>query len=177
MRTKTMPTRPSFASMTAMLAASVVTAIVACDQSFTSPRSLAGHDVSLASVKQLDISRCATTNTGFTTTFTHPYFGSAPVGNQLVLEADEGGEHTRNEVTVLALTRNIGGVTARVIEEREFTDGTLAEVTYNYFVQASDGSICYYGEDVDAYENGSVTHEGAWCGVGPNQPGIFLPAD
>ena len=172
-----MPTRPPLASMIAMLAASVLTAIVACDQPSTSPRSLAGQEVSLSSVKKLDVSRCATTNTGFTTNFTHPYFGSTPVGNQLVLEADEGGEHTRNEVTVLALTRNIGGVTARVIEEREFTNGTLAEVTYNYFVQASDGSICYYGEDVDAYENGTVTHEGAWCGVGPNQPGIFLPAE
>ena len=172
-----MSTRPPFAATTAVLAASVLAAIVACDQPSTSPRRLAGQEVSLSSAKKLDVAVCATTNTGFTTNFTHPYFGSSPVGNQLVLEADEGGEHTRNEVTVLALTRNIGGVTTRVIEEREFTDGTLAEVTYNYFVQASDGSICYYGEDVDVYENGTVTHEGAWCGVGPNEPGIFLPAD
>jgi hypothetical protein len=173
----TMPTKPPPAALTAVLAASVLTALAACDQPSTSTRSLAGQEVSLSSAKKLDVSRCATTNTGFTTNFSHPYFGSTPVGNQLVLEADEGGEHTRNEVTVLALTRNIGGVTTRVIEEREFTDGTLAEVTYNYFVQASDGSICYYGEDVDVYENGTITHEGAWCGVGPNQPGIFLPAD
>jgi hypothetical protein len=172
----TMPALPSLATTTSALVASALIVIAGCDPP-SSPRQLAGQEVSLASAKKLDISRCATTNTGFTTNFTHPYFGSSPVGNQLVLEADEGGEHTRNEITVLALTRNIGGVTTRVIEEREFTNGTLAEVTYNYFVQASDGSVCYYGEDVDAYENGTVTHEGAWCGVGPNQPGVFLPAD
>ena len=168
---------PSPAPAAVVLAVSALSLVAACDRESTSPRELAGQEVSLTSVKKLDISRCATSHTGFSTNFSHPYFGSTPVGNQLVLEADEGGEHTRNEITVLALTRNIGGVTTRVIEEREFTNGTLAEVTYNYFVQASDGSICYYGEDVDAYDNGTVTHGGAWCGVGPNQPGVFLPAD
>ena len=90
-----MPTKPRLAAVTAVLAASVLTAIVACDQPPTSPRSLAGQEVSLSSAKKLDISRCATTNTGFTTTFTDPYFGCpARSGHQLVLEADEGnGEH------------------------------------------------------------------------------------
>ena len=63
------------------------------------------------------------------------------------------------------------------LEEREFVDNTLAEVTWNYHAQASDGTVCYFGEDVDVYENGTITHAGAWCGVGPNQPGIFVPAN
>jgi len=168
-----MPTRPSLA---AVLAASALTTIVACDQPSTSPRSLAGQEVSLSSAKKLDISVCATTNTGFTTTFTNPYFLPGAGGHQLVLEADENGEHLRIEMTLLTVTRNVDAVTVRVLEEREFVDNTMAEVTWNYHAQASDGTVCYFGEDVDVYENGTITHEGAWCGVGPNQPGIFVPA-
>jgi hypothetical protein len=163
-------------TVVAWLAPLALTMVTAFDR-YAESLPLSAQEVSQASVKRIDVSRCATTNTGYTTNFTHTYFGSTPVGNQLVLEGDEAGEHTRNEITVLALTRNIGGVTTRVIEEREFTNGKLAEVSYNYFVQARDGSICYYGEDVDAYEKGTVTHGGAWCGVGPNHPGVFLPAD
>ena len=163
-------------AVVASLASFAVTMITAFNR-YAEPQQPAAREVSQASAMKIDVSRCATTNTGFTTNFTHPYFGSTPVGNQLVLEGDEAREHTRNEITVLALTRNIGGVTTRVIEEREFTNGKLAEVSYNYFVQARDGSICYYGEDVDAYEKGAVTHGGAWCAVGPNHPGVFLPAD
>ena len=151
--------------------------------------------MSLSSAKKLDISRCATTNTGFTTTFTNPYFLPGAGGHQLVLEADENGEHLRIEMTLLTVTRNVGGVTTRVLEEREFVDNTLAEVTWNYHAQASDGTVCYFGEDVDVYDNGTITHAApgapwgraglfgpaspfgivAWCGVGPNQPGIFVP--
>jgi hypothetical protein len=163
----------------ALLAASAVTLAIACSQSEPSDtdRTLEGNGVSLAAAKKLDVSRCATTNPGFTTAFTNPFFLHGTVGYQLVLEADEDGHHTRNEMTILNVTRNVGGVTVRVLEEREFVDKTLTEVTWNYHVQASDGSICYFGEDVDAYENGTITHEGAWCGVGANQPGIFIPAD
>jgi hypothetical protein len=65
-----------------------------------------------------------------------------------------------------------------VVEEREQQDGELVEVSRNYFAQAKDGSVCYFGEDVDIYERGKVvSHESAWlAGVGKNRPGIVMPA-
>ena len=54
----------------------------------------------------------------------------------------------------------------------------MFEVSWNYFARAHDGTICYFGEDVDIYEDAGIYHEGAWCaGHGENQPGIFMPAD
>lgn len=127
--------------------------------------------------KKLELSLCSPGRGGFTIVSTNPWF-PMDVGRQLILSGEEDGETVTLQFTVLNLTRVIAGVTTRVIEEREFVDGELAEVSWNYFVQASDGTICYYGEDVDIYEDGGVSHEGAWCAGTPgNQAGIFMPAN
>ena len=126
--------------------------------------------------KKLDLALCAPGRGGFTLVGTNPWFPLA-VGRQLVLEAEEDGETITMQLTVLDRTRVIEGVVTRVVEEREFVDGELSEVTWNYHVQASDGTICYYGEDVDVYDEDGITHEGAWCPGGDNQAGIFMPAD
>ncbi|HET8622160.1 MAG TPA: hypothetical protein VFM14_01225 [Gemmatimonadales bacterium] len=129
------------------------------------------------SVKKLSIARCAPGQGGFTIASTNPYYPLGPVGRQWILTGAEDGEAIILQVTVLDQTRVIEGVTTRVIEERETIDGELFEVTWNYFVQAADGTICYYGEDVDIFEEGGISHEGAWCAGGGNLPGIFMPAD
>ena len=129
-----------------------------------------------ASEKKLDLARCAPTVGGFTIVSTNPWF-PMDVGRQLILEGEEEGQTITLQVTVLDRTRLIQGVLTRVVEEREWVDEELAEVTWNYHVQAPDGTICYYGEDVDIYEDGEITHEGAWCPGGNNLPGIFMPAD
>ena len=61
--------------------------------------------------------------------------------------------------------------------ETEFNDDVLVETTRNYFAQAPDGTVCYFGEDADIYENGMVvSHEGSWrAGEGGNLPGIVMP--
>ncbi len=48
----------------------------------------------------------------------------------------------------------------------------------NFFVQTGDGTVCYYGEDVDIYANGAiVSHDGAWrAGVSGATAGILMPA-
>jgi hypothetical protein len=130
-----------------------------------------------ATATVLSLARCAPGVGGFTIAFTNPFF-PAPVGRQWVLEGEEDGEDVKVQITVLNMTRLISGVTTRVIEEREWENDELLEVSWNYYVQASDLSVCYYGEDVDIYEDGGITHEGAWCASTPgNQPGIFLPGD
>ncbi len=71
----------------------------------------------------------------------------------------------------------VAGVTTRVVEEREWIDDELVEVSRNFVAQAADGSVCYFGEDVDDYRDGEVVgHAGAWrAGVGDASPGILMP--
>lgn len=104
-------------------------------------------------------------------------------GHQLILEGIDDDELVRVEITVLREkeTLNINGigrVKARVVEEREFADGELTEVSRNFFAMCKDTQdIYYFGEDVDNYEDGElVDHEGAWrAGVDGATPGILMP--
>jgi hypothetical protein len=129
---------------------------------------------------ELDISVCAPENGPFSLEVDNQYF-PLPVGRQLILEGDEDGALLRVEFTVLDETEEVAGVTARVIEERESEDDVLVEVSRNFFVQAPDGTVCYYGEDVDIYDETGTTvisHESAWrAGVDGALPGIQMPAD
>jgi hypothetical protein len=74
---------------------------------------------------------------------------------------DKGG---RLLVTVLDATESVGGVTTRVVEEREWKGTQLVEVSRNYFaLDPKSGNVYYFGEDVDIYEHGKVVgHEGSW---------------
>ena len=67
-------------------------------------------------------------------------------------------------ITVLDETRSVGGINARIVEERESKDGALVEVSRNYFaIDDKSKDVYYLGEDVDMYKNGKVTsHEGSW---------------
>lgn len=69
-------------------------------------------------------------------------------------------------------------VAALAIEDREYADGKLAEVTLDYFAQADDGAVYYLGEDVDEYKNGKIVgHSGAWLlGRDTQKPGVLIPA-
>jgi hypothetical protein len=117
------------------------------------------------SLTLLDTALCSPTG-DFTLESTNPYF-PMEVGKQWVLE----GGNERVEVTVLDETEIVAGVTTRVIEEREYKNGKVKEVSRNYFAQASDGTVCYFGEAVDP-------HEGVWRADDPGSgPGIIMPAD
>jgi hypothetical protein len=76
-------------------------------------------------------------------------------------------------------TEVVAGVTTRILVETEFEDGEIVEVSRNFFAQAPDGSVCYFGEEVDIFEDGEiVSHEGAWrAGEDGNLPGIMMPGD
>jgi hypothetical protein len=69
-------------------------------------------------------------------------------------------------------------VEALAVEDKEFDDGKLAEITLDYFAQDDDGTVYYLGEDVDEYKDGSVSgHGGAWLlGKDTQKPGVLLPA-
>lgn len=97
------------------------------------------------------------------------------VGNRYTYEGGNG----RLVITVLDETEEIGDVTARVVEEREFENDELIEVSRNFFAQASNGAVCYFGETVENYQNGVVINtNGSWqADEGENAPGIFMPPD
>ncbi len=128
-------------------------------------------------VETEDIALCAPGAGSFSHSLTNPYFPMS-VGRQLILEGTEGGKAVLLQVTALPDTELVGGAWTRVIEERETVDGALLEVSRNFFVQAAGGAVCYFGEDVDIYENGTITsHDGAWrAGEAGAVSGLFMPA-
>ena len=108
----------------------------------------------------------------------NPYFILKP-GCRLTLEGNEGGKTVRLVVLVLDETKTIGGIEARVVEERETENGVLVEVSRNYFaIHKTTRDVYYLGEDVDIYKDGKVVdHEGAWLhGMSQARFGLMMPA-
>ena len=97
-------------------------------------------------------------------------------GFQLVLASAT----TKLTITVLNETREINGITTRVVEEREEENGALVEVSRNLFAMDQEtGDLFYFGEEVDIYERGSiVSHSGAWLAyTNGNRPGLMMPGN
>jgi len=80
-------------------------------------------------------------------------------------------------ISVLDQTTVVDGVTTRIVEEREEKNGAPAEISRNYFaIDPRTGDVYYFGEDVDVYEGGRVTHPGVWrSGVGGARFGLAMP--
>jgi len=137
-----------------------------------------GDNPPAANYAELPVDICAPDQTigAFTIDIDNQYF-PLPLGRQLTLEGDDDGEFVRVIITVLDQIEDVAGVSTRVVEEAEYEDGELVEISRNFFVQAPDGTVCYYGEDVDDYENGVVvSHEGGWrAGIDGGLPGIIMP--
>ena len=126
------------------------------------------EDVSGEWQEEFGISQCKLLTTG-----RNDYFVLEP-GFQLVLQDDE----TRLQITVLDETKTVSGVVTRVVEEREWKDGKLYEVSRNYFAMCEQTKdVFYFGEDVDFYEGGKVVkHDGSWiAGKNGNKPGLMMP--
>jgi hypothetical protein len=123
----------------------------------------------------------------------NPYHPFQPGGVKVFTGHERG---TREVVTHLYLTETrmfeFDGETVecRILRESALEDGELVEISDNYFAQADDGTVYYFGEVVDDYEGGIVVgHEGSWLVGGPtlssdpadagNAPGpaVFMPAN
>lgn len=118
----------------------------------------------------------------FTASGSNPYF-PLWVGHGVHLEGVEEEEGETVEVsltiTVLDETELVDGVVTRVVEEREFIDGEIYEVSRNFFATCREtGDVWYFGEDVDFYEEGEIVdHHGSWrAGIDGAQPGIQMPS-
>ena len=125
--------------------------------------------------QNLDRSRCS-----FTTVGSNPYFPLWP-GLVAHLEGEEEDEGETIPIaarnSVLHETIFIDGVLTRVVEEREWEDGELVEVSRNFFAECREtGDVWYFGEDVDDYEDGEIVgHGGQWrAGLDGATAGILV---
>ena len=95
-------------------------------------------------------------------------------GHRLVLES--GTEKV--VITVLNDTVMVGKTETRVVEEREYENGELKEVSRNFFaICRKTGNVFYFGEDVDVYSKGKIVrHSGAWrADAKDSQAGLIMP--
>ena len=112
------------------------------------------------------------------------------VGSESMLEDEEGD--VQLVISVPGDTVEVAGVDTRVLVERESEGELLIEVSRNFFAQAPDGTVCYFGEDVDICDTGlepdgnggflcdgeEPDHSGEWrAGENGAIPGIFMLAD
>ena len=107
----------------------------------------------------------------------NPFFPLVP-GSQIRLKGPEDGARIDLWITVLDDTEMVDGVLTRVVEEREWEEGELVEVSRNFFaICAPRNDVFYFGEDVDNYEDGQIVdHEGSWrAGENGARPGIIMP--
>ena len=120
---------------------------------------------------------CDPSSGTFTTEIDNEFF-PLPVGHRVTLEGEEGSSHLLVRITSLDETETVAGVETRVVEEFESRDGVVVEISRNFFAQAQDGTVCYFGEDVEIFDGaGNVTsNSGEWrAGEGESEPGIFMP--
>jgi len=138
-----------------------------------------------------DLAACSFSSTGG-----NAFFSLDPVPgpmNPILLEGEEDAELVQVEISVLNLTESVdlsnlglGIVETRVIEEMEWIDSELVEVSRNFFARCTEtNDVYYFGEDVKIYEDGEIitgAEAGAWLagdlaedGESFNWPGIIMP--
>jgi hypothetical protein len=113
-------------------------------------------------------------------TGSNKYFVLEP-GFQIILEGSSGFLGTTKEklvITVLDETKVIQGIKTRIVEEREWKDNELYEVSRNYFaIDNNTNDVFYFGEEVDFYSDGKIiNHSGEWfAGQNNAQAGLIMP--
>jgi hypothetical protein len=115
------------------------------------------------------------------TEITNPLLPVAQVTQALQLGTVDG-EPFRAEVTLLpgakAITWNGRQVANRIHQYVAYSGSRILEVALDWYAQADDGSVWYFGEDVFNYEDGVVadTH-GTWLAGEDGPPGMIMPAN
>jgi hypothetical protein len=111
------------------------------------------------------------------TVITNPLF---PVSSQasVLMLGHVDGKPFRTEVTLLPVTRVIDWQGLRVetvvSQYNAYLDGRITELAYDFYAQADDGSVWYFGEDVFDFVDGAiVTTEGTWL-AGRDAPAAMI---
>jgi hypothetical protein len=114
----------------------------------------------------------------FTTQIDNEWFPLIP-GTTYVYTGVEGGAPARDVVSVSRATITIAGVRCRVVHDRLYRRGRLAERTSDWYAQDRSGNVWYFGEaTAELDRKGHVAStEGSWtAGVKGAKPGILMLA-
>lgn len=109
------------------------------------------------------------------TTGSNPYFILEP-GFEIVLESST----EKVVITVLDETVMVAGIETRVIEEMEWKNGSLIEISRNFFALCEETiDVYYFGEDVDMFSGGELaSHSGEWrARVNDARAGLMMPGE
>jgi hypothetical protein len=115
------------------------------------------------------------------TNITNPLFPGSDQRSVLLLGRVDG-QPFRTEVTLLPDTRIIEWrgqrVETLVSQYVAFLGGRIHEVAYDFYAQADDGSVWYFGEDVFNFAAGKIvdTH-GTWIAGKDGPAAMIMPAD
>ena len=114
----------------------------------------------------------------FSADITNPFLPLKP-GVTLIYRGTKDGEPAVERFFISKETQKIDGIPCRVVLDRLWLSGTLAETTRDFYSQDSQGNVWYFGEDtaeIDAHGN-MIGTEGTWhSGDAGAFPGIFMPA-
>jgi hypothetical protein len=115
------------------------------------------------------------------TRVTNPLF---PVSLQesVLLLGEVDGQAFRTEVTLLPRPRIIdwdGRLVATLVSQYvAFLGGRIHEVAYDYYAQADDGSVWYFGEDVFDFADGAIVDtQGTWLTGTDGPAAMIMPAE
>ena len=114
----------------------------------------------------------------FTARVDNPWFPQTP-GRTLVYAGIKDGEAAVDVVVPSHRTRVVAGVRTRIVEDRLYLDGALAERTADYYAQDRCGNVWYFGEDtaeLDARGRVVDTSGSFHAGIDGAQPGVVMQA-
>jgi hypothetical protein len=122
-----------------------------------------------------------------TPTFSHPTqvtnrLHPTSIVKQVIMGGQVDGKPFRTEVSLLPDTRAIPlrgkPVDTAIVQYVAYLDGRIHEVALDWYAQADDGSVWYFGEDVFNYEDGKIADtKGTWVAGDQLPPAMIMPAE
>ena len=115
------------------------------------------------------------------TNVTNPLFPISKL-HSVVLNGRVDGKAFRTETTLLPETRIIEWSKGRCVKTLvsqyfAYLDGRIEEVALDFYAQADDGSVWYFGEEVYNYKRGVLAHtSGTWLAGKEGPAAMIMPA-
>jgi len=115
------------------------------------------------------------------TSVTNPLFPISKL-HSVVLNGRVDGKAFRTETTLLPETRIIEWSQGRCVKTLvsqyfAYLDGRIEEVALDFYAQADDGSVWYFGEDVYNYKSGVIADtSGTWLAGKEGPAAMIMPA-
>jgi len=117
-------------------------------------------------------------NFSHSTLVTNPYFPLVP-GAEFTWKGhafDDGKRVARSiTTTVTDLTKVVDGVRTVVAWDRDSTDGDLEEVELTFYAQDDQGTVWYFGEYSEEYDDKRIVKSPTWLGgLRGARPGVMM---